>query len=80
MARNVTDNIYIKWEEKEQWWYVFLAMDNKENVEIFRSEVDCQKQSMISKLIQKNIELMNYSMVVTSLVINFKRTYSPGFP
>ena len=41
MARNVTDNIYIKWEEKEQWRYVFLAMDNKENVEIFRSEVDC---------------------------------------
>ena len=41
MVRNVTDNIYIKWEEKEHWRYVFLAMDSKENVEIFRSEVDC---------------------------------------
>ena len=41
MDRNVTENIFIKWEEKKQWRYFFLAMYRKEDVEIFRSEVDC---------------------------------------
>ena len=49
MARDLIKDIYIKWEEKNNR-RMFLAMNSKEDTDIFKSEIDWHMSETIHSL------------------------------